>query len=150
MDTYDAVLKVQHKWMIVGDELQPLSAYTLSIDLNASLLDTQHGYVKGYYIKVNKIKKQNMRTKIEGPDDNQSCFRNTMDLIIYQKIYDMRGIDSTVDRDLRTCFYLREKRDIEMNYVTPKTIQSDNGHDTSTCYYIPDNYSTLNDQGYKA
>ena len=57
-DTQDVILKVKEKWVNVSDDLQTLTNYVLNADFNAYSLDTDNGPLKGYYIKVMKIKKK--------------------------------------------------------------------------------------------
>ena len=60
-DTQDIILKVKEKWINTStDDLQPLTNYTVSADFTAYSLDTDNGNMKGYYIKIAKIKKKKM------------------------------------------------------------------------------------------
>ena len=66
-DTQDVILKVKEKWLNVADDLQPLTNYVINADFTAYSLDTDNGTVKGYYIKIPKIKKKKME---DVNDDN--------------------------------------------------------------------------------
>ena len=65
-DTQDVILKVKEKWLNVADDLQTSTNYVINVDFNAYSLDTDSGNVKGYYIKIPKIKKK----KIEDVNDD--------------------------------------------------------------------------------
>ena len=65
-DTQDVILKVKEKWVSVADDLQPLTNYIINADFTAYSLDTDNGNVRGYYIKIPKIKKK----KIEDVNDD--------------------------------------------------------------------------------
>ena len=65
-ETQDVILKVKEKWLQVSDDLQPLTNYIVNADFTAYSLDTDNGTVKGYYIKIPKIKKK----KIEDVNDD--------------------------------------------------------------------------------
>ena len=66
-DTQDVILKVKEKWVNVSDDLQTLTNYAVNVDFTAYSLDTDNGTVKGYYIKIPKIKKKKME---DVNDDN--------------------------------------------------------------------------------
>ena len=66
-DTQDVILKVKEKWLNVADDLQTLTNYVINADFTAYSLDTENGTVKGYYIKIPKIKKKKME---DVNDDN--------------------------------------------------------------------------------
>ena len=57
-DTQDIILKVKDKWLNVADDLQTLTNYVINADFTAYSLDTDNGNMRGYYIKVPKIKKK--------------------------------------------------------------------------------------------
>ena len=57
-DTQDIILKVKEKWLNVADDLQTLTNYVINADFTAYSLDTDNGNMRGYYIKVPKIKKK--------------------------------------------------------------------------------------------
>ena len=57
-DTQDIILKVKDKWLNVADDLQTLTNYVINADFTAYSLDTENGNMRGYYIKVPKIKKK--------------------------------------------------------------------------------------------
>ena len=57
-DTQDVILKVKEKWLNVADDLQTLTNYVINADFTAYSLDTENGNVRGYYIKIPKIKKK--------------------------------------------------------------------------------------------
>ena len=59
-ETQDVILKVKEKWLSVADDLQPLTNYVINVDFSAYSLDTENGNVRGYYIKIPKIKKKKM------------------------------------------------------------------------------------------
>ena len=65
-DTQDVILKVKEKWLSVADDLQTLTNYVINADFTAYSLETENGTVKGYYIKIPKIKKK----KIEDINDD--------------------------------------------------------------------------------
>ena len=65
-DTQDVILKVKEKWLNVADDLQTLTNYVINADFTAYSLETENGTVKGYYIKIPKIKKK----KIEDINDD--------------------------------------------------------------------------------
>jgi hypothetical protein len=65
-DTQDVILKVKEKWLNVADDLQTLTNYVINADFTAYSLDTDNGNVRGYYIKIPKIKKK----KIEDVNDD--------------------------------------------------------------------------------
>ena len=67
-ETQDVILKVKDKWLNVADDLQPLTSYSMNIDFSAYSLDTENGTVKGYYIKVPRIKRK--KNEIDINDDN--------------------------------------------------------------------------------
>ena len=70
-DTQDIILKVKEKWINTAtDELQPLTNYTVNADFTAYSLDTENGNMKGYYIKIAKIKKKKMDSMLDVNDDN--------------------------------------------------------------------------------
>jgi len=66
-DTQDVILKVKEKWLNVADDLQTSTNYVINADFTAYSLDTDNGTVKGYYIKIPKIKKKKME---DVNDDN--------------------------------------------------------------------------------
>ena len=57
-DTQDIILKVKEKWLNVADELSVLTNYVINADFTAYSLDTENGNVRGYYIKIPRIKKK--------------------------------------------------------------------------------------------
>ena len=57
-DTQDIILKVKEKLLNVADDLQTLTNYVINADFTAYSLDTDNGNMKGYYIKIPKIKKK--------------------------------------------------------------------------------------------
>ena len=59
-ETQDVILKVKDKWLCVADELQTLTNYVINADFTAYSMDTDNGNMKGYYIKIPKIKKKKM------------------------------------------------------------------------------------------
>ena len=59
-ETQDVILKVKEKWLNVADDLQPLTNYVINADFSAYSLDTEKGNMRGYYIKIPKIKKKKM------------------------------------------------------------------------------------------
>ena len=68
-DTQDIILKVKEKWINAAtDELQPLTNYVVNADFTAYSLDTDNGNMKGYYIKIPKIKKK--ISTLDVNDDN--------------------------------------------------------------------------------
>ena len=70
-DTQDIILKVKEKWINAAtDELQPLTNYVVNADFTAYSLDTDNGNMKGYYIKIPKIKKKKMDNMLDVNDDN--------------------------------------------------------------------------------
>ena len=62
----EMMLKVKEKWLSVADDLQTLTDYVINADFTAYSLDTDNGNVRGYYIKIPKIKKK----KIEDVNDD--------------------------------------------------------------------------------
>ena len=66
-DTQDVILKVKEKWLNVADDLQTLTNYVINADFTAYSLDTDNGNVRGYYIKIPKIKRKKME---DVNDDN--------------------------------------------------------------------------------
>ena len=70
-DTKDIILKVNEKWINAAtDELQPLTNYTVNVDFTAYSLETGNGNMKGYYIKIPKIKKKKMDNMLYVNGDN--------------------------------------------------------------------------------
>ena len=70
-DTQDIILKVKEKWINTStDDLQPLTNYIVNADFTAYSLDTENGNMKGYYIKIAKIKKKKMDSMLDVNDDN--------------------------------------------------------------------------------
>ena len=70
-DTQDIILKVKEKWINTStDDLQPLTNYTVNADFTAYSLDTDTGNMKGYYIKIPKIKKKKVDIALDVNDDN--------------------------------------------------------------------------------
>ena len=70
-DTQDIILKIKEKWINTStDDLQPLTNYTVNADFTAYSLDTENGNMKGYYIKIAKIKKKKMDSMLDVNDDN--------------------------------------------------------------------------------
>ena len=70
-DTQDIILKVKEKWINTStDDLQPLTNYTVNADFTAYSLDTENGNMKGYYIKIAKIKKTKVDSMLDVNDDN--------------------------------------------------------------------------------
>ena len=59
-DTQDVILKVKDKWLNISDDLQTLTNYVINIDFTAYCMDTENGNMRGYYIKVPKIKRKKM------------------------------------------------------------------------------------------
>ena len=57
-DTQDIILKVKEKWLNVADDLSVLTNYVINADFTAYSLDTDNGNVRGYYIKIPRIKKK--------------------------------------------------------------------------------------------
>ena len=57
-DTQDVILKVKSKWLNICDELQPSANYVMNADFSSYSMDTDNGDMRGYYIKVIKIKKK--------------------------------------------------------------------------------------------
>ena len=67
-ETQDVILKVKDKWIQTCDDLQPLTNYIINADFTAYSLDTENGNtLKGYYIKVPRIRKKKME---DVNDDN--------------------------------------------------------------------------------
>ena len=60
-DTQDIILKVKDKWLNVADDLQTLTNYVINADVTAYSLDTDNGNMRGYYIKIPKMKKEKMK-----------------------------------------------------------------------------------------
>ena len=70
-DTQDIILKIKEKWINTStDDLQPLTNYTVNADFTAYSLDTENGNMKGYYIKIAKIKKKKIDSTLDFNDDN--------------------------------------------------------------------------------
>ena len=70
-ETQDIILKVKEKWINTStDDLQPLNNYVVNADFTAYSLDTENGNMKGYYIKIAKIKKKKMDSMLDVNDDN--------------------------------------------------------------------------------
>ena len=68
-ETQDVILKVKDKWVSVADDLQPLSNYVINADFTAYSMDNENGNtLKGYYIKIPKIKKK--KNEVDINDDN--------------------------------------------------------------------------------
>ncbi len=68
-ETQDVILKVKDKWLSVADDLQPLSNYIINADFTAYSMDNEDGNtLKGYYIKVPRIKRK--KNEIDINDDN--------------------------------------------------------------------------------
>ena len=68
-ETQDVILKVKDKWLSVADDLQPLSNYIINADFTAYSMDNENGNtLKGYYIKVPRIKRK--KNEIDINDDN--------------------------------------------------------------------------------
>lgn len=68
-ETQDVILKVKDKWLQVSDDLQPLTNYVINADFTAYSMDTENGNtLKGYYIKVPRIKRK--KNEIDINDDN--------------------------------------------------------------------------------
>ena len=67
-DTQDVILKVKDKWLNVADDLQTLTNYVINADFTAYSMDTDSGNMKGYYIKIPKIKRK--KNEIDINDDN--------------------------------------------------------------------------------
>ena len=57
-DTQNIILKVKEKLLNVADDLQTLTNYVINADFTAYSLDTDNGNMRGYYIKIPKIKKK--------------------------------------------------------------------------------------------
>ena len=66
-DTQDVILKVKKKWLNICDDLQTLTNNVVIADLTAYSLDTDNGNMKGYYIKIAKIKEKEVE---DVNDDN--------------------------------------------------------------------------------
>ena len=70
-DTNDIVLKVKEKWINTAThDLQLLNTYVINADFTAYSLDTDNGNMKGYYIKIAKIKKKKMDSTLDVNDEN--------------------------------------------------------------------------------
>ena len=70
-DTQDIILKVKSKWINAEtDDLLPLTNYVINSDFTAYSLDTENGNMKGYYIKIPKIKKKKVDIALDVNDDN--------------------------------------------------------------------------------
>ena len=70
-DTQDIILKVKSKWINAEtDDLLPLTNYVINNDFTAYSLDTENGNMKGYYIKIPKIKKKKVDSALDVNDDN--------------------------------------------------------------------------------
>ena len=70
-DTQDIILKVKSKWINAEtDDLLPLTNYVINTDFTAYSLDTENGNMKGYYIKIPKIKKKKVDSALDVNDDN--------------------------------------------------------------------------------
>ena len=70
-DTNDVILKVKEKWInTTTDDLQPLTNYVVNADFTAYSLETDNGLMKGYYIKISKIKRKKMDSTLDVNDDN--------------------------------------------------------------------------------
>ena len=69
-DTQDIILKVKSKWLNISDDLQPLANYVMNADFSYYSMDAENGTLKGYYIKVTKIKVKKMNFTVEINDDN--------------------------------------------------------------------------------
>ena len=70
-DTQDIILKVKSKWINAEtDDLLPLTNYVINSDFTAYSLDTADGNMKGYYIKIQKIKKKKVDSALDVNDDN--------------------------------------------------------------------------------
>ena len=70
-DTQDIILKVKSKWINAEtDDLLPLTNYVINSDFTAYSLDTENGNMKGYYIKIPKIKKKKVDSALDVNDDN--------------------------------------------------------------------------------
>ena len=67
-ETQDVILKVKDKWLNVADDLQTLTNYVINADFTAYSMDTDSGNMKGYYIKIPKIKRK--KNEIDVNDDN--------------------------------------------------------------------------------
>jgi len=67
-DTQDVILKVKDKWLNVADDLQTLTNYVINADFTAYSMDNENGNMKGYYIKIPKIKRK--KNEIDVNDDN--------------------------------------------------------------------------------
>ena len=68
-ETQDVILKVKDKWLSVADDLQPLTNYVINADFTAYSMDNENGNtLKGYYIKVPRIKRK--KNEIDINDDN--------------------------------------------------------------------------------
>ena len=70
-DTQDIILKVKSKWINAEThDLLPLTNYVINSDFTAYSLDTENGNMKGYYIKIPKIKKKKVDSALDVNDDN--------------------------------------------------------------------------------
>ena len=69
-DTCDVILKVKEKWLNVADDLQTLTNYVINAEFAAYAMDNENGNMKGYYIKIPKIKKKKMDSMLDVNDDN--------------------------------------------------------------------------------
>ena len=69
-ETQDIILKVKSKWINVADDLQPSANYVMNADFSYYSMEAENGMIKGYYIKVTKIKIKKMNFNVEIDDDN--------------------------------------------------------------------------------
>ena len=73
----------KRKWLNVADDLEPASHYILNLDFSSYSLDTDNCNMRGYYIKVVKIKKKKMDMVVEVNDDHWFFILNKIKLNIY-------------------------------------------------------------------
>ena len=64
-DTQDIILKVKSKWLNICDDLQPLENYVMNADFSYYSMDAENGTLKGYCIKVTKMKLKKMNLIVE-------------------------------------------------------------------------------------
>merc|ERR1711981_860765 len=57
-DTQDVILKIKSKWLNISDDLQTLTNYVINADFTAYSMDTENGNMKGYYIKIPRLKRE--------------------------------------------------------------------------------------------
>ena len=74
-DTQDMILKVKSKWLNICDDLQSVANYVMNADFSYYSMEAENGTIKGYYIKVTKIKIKKINFTVDINDDN-SYFSN--------------------------------------------------------------------------